>query len=78
MCELYGKKWHSVDVLAVRFIPSLRLEGQAGESAAMRVMFSTLQEQLLIRNVKKNHCSAPLVRTLSRVVTRAWEPFFSL
>ena len=77
MCELYGKKWHSVDVLASRFIPSLRLEGQAGESAAMRVMFSTLHEQLLIRNVK-NHCSAPLVRTLSRVVTRAWEPFFSL
>ena len=77
MCELYGKKWHSVDVLASRFIPSLRLEGQAGESAAMRVMFSTLQEQLLIRNVK-NQCSAPLVRTLSRVVTRAWEPFFSL
>ena len=69
MCELHGKKWHSVDVLASRFIPSLRLEGQAGESAAMRVMFSTLQEQLLIRNVKKNHCSAPLVRTLSRVVT---------
>ena len=77
MCELYGKKWHSVDVLASRFIPSLRLEGQAGESAAMRVMFSTLHEQLFIRNVN-NHCSAPLVRTLSRVVTRAWEPFFSL
>ena len=77
MYELYGKKWHSVDVLASRFIPSLRLEGQAGESATMRVMFSTLHEQLLIRNVK-NHCSAPLVRTLSRVVTCAWEPFFSL
>ena len=78
MCELYGKKWHSMDALVSRFIPSLRLEGQTRESAAMRVMFSTLQEQLLIRNVKKNHCSAPPVRTLSRVVTRAWEPFFSL
>ena len=33
--ELYRKNWHSVDVLAMRFIPSLRLEGQAGESAAI-------------------------------------------
>ena len=23
VCELYGKKWHSVDVLAMSFIPSL-------------------------------------------------------
>ena len=35
VCELYGKKWQSVDVLDMRFIPSLRLEGQAGESAAI-------------------------------------------
>ena len=41
MCELYGKEWHSEDVLATRFIPSSRLEGQAGQSAAMRVIFST-------------------------------------
>ena len=57
-----------VDVLATRFITSLRLEGQAGESAAVRVIFSTLQEQLSSVNVKNNHCSAPLVGTLSRVV----------
>ena len=68
MCELYGKKWHNVDVLAKRFIPSLRLEGQAGESAAIWVIFLTLQEQLSSLNVKTNHCSAPLVGTLSRVV----------
>ena len=68
MCKLYGKKWHSVDVLATRFIPSLRLEGQAGESAAMRVIFSTLQEQLSSLNVKENNCYAPLVGTLSRVL----------
>ena len=65
--ELYGKKWHSVDVLATRFIPSLRLEGQAGESAAMRVICST-KEQLSSLNVNENHCSALLVGTLSRVV----------
>ena len=53
VCELYGKKWHSVDVLATRFIPSLRLEGQAGESAAVRVIFSALQEQLSSLNVKE-------------------------
>ena len=57
-----------MDVLAMRFIPSLRLEGQAEESATIRVIFSTLQEQLPSLNVKKNHCSAPLVGTLSRVV----------
>ena len=68
MCGLYGKKWHGVDVLATRFDPSLRLEGQAGESATMRVIFSTLQEQLSSLNLKKNHCSSPLVGTLSRVV----------
>ena len=68
VCELYGKKWYSVDVLAMRLIPSLRQEGQAGESAAIWVIFSTLQEQLSGLNVKKNHCSAPLVGTLSRVV----------
>ena len=79
VCELYGKKWHSGDVLATRFIPSLRLEGQAGESAAMRVIFSTLQEHLSSLNVKENNCYAPLVGTLSRVLaTHAWEPFFSL
>ena len=46
MCELYGKEWHSEDVLATRFIPSSRLEGQAGQSAAMRVIFSTFFSQL--------------------------------
>ena len=76
VCELYRKNWHSVDVLAMRFIPSLRLEGQAGESAAIWVIFFTFQEQLSSINVKKNHCSAPLVGTLSRVV--ATHAFFSL
>ena len=42
-----------MDVLATRFIPSLRLEGQAGESAAVRVIFSALQEQLSSLNVKE-------------------------
>ena len=41
VCQLYGKKWHTVDVLATRSTPSLRPKGQAGESAAMRVIFST-------------------------------------
>ena len=43
--ELYGNNWHALDVLATRFTPSLRPEGQAGESAAMWVIFSNLQEQ---------------------------------
>ena len=67
-CQLYGKKWHRVDVLAMRFIRSLRPECQAGESAAIWVIIFTFQEQLSSLNVKKNHCSAPLVGTLSRVV----------
>ena len=60
VCELYGKKWHSMDVLATRFIPSLRLEGQAGESAAVRVIFSALQEQLSSLKVKEKQllCSS--------------------
>ena len=41
VCQLYCKKWHTVDVLATRSTPSLRPEGQAGESATMRVIFST-------------------------------------
>ena len=45
VCELYGIKWHALNVLATRFTPSFRPEGQAGESAAMRVIFSNLQEQ---------------------------------
>ena len=32
VCELYIKKWHSVDVLAH---PKLKAKGLAGESAAM-------------------------------------------
>ena len=52
---------------------------QAGRSAAIWVIFLTLQEQLSSLNVKANHCSASLVGTLSRVVTtHAYEPFFSL
>ena len=60
VCELYGKKWHGMDVLATRFIPSLRLEGQAGESAAVRVIFSALQEQLSSLKVKEKQllCSS--------------------
>ena len=41
VCELYGKKWHTVHVLATRSTPGLRPEGQAGVSAAMRLIFST-------------------------------------
>ena len=77
MCELYGKKWHSVDVLAMKFIPSwkVKLENLPPYESS----FLTLQEQLSSLNVKKKHCSAPLVGTLSRVVaTHAYEPFFGL
>ena len=34
----------------------------------MRVIFSTLQEQLSSLNVKENNCYAALVGTLSRVL----------
>ena len=67
VCELYGKKWQC-GCACYAIHPKLKLEGQAGESAAVWVTFSTLQEQLSSLNVKKNHFSAPLVGTLSRVV----------
>ena len=51
VCELYGKKWHSAPLRDSS--TRLRLEGQAGESAAVRVIFSALQEQLSSLNVKE-------------------------
>ena len=79
VCELYGKKWHGMDVLATRFIPSLRLEGQAGESAAVRVIFSTYRSNYRASMWRRTIVLLPSFARYGRVVaTHACEPFFSL
>ena len=44
-----------------------RRESRAKEFAAMRVIFSTLHEQLLSHNLERSHCSALFIGTLSKV-----------
>ena len=66
-------------VPATRFIPSLRLEGQAGESAAMRVIFSTYRSNYQASMWRRTIVLfSSLARYRSVVTTHAYEPIFSL
>ena len=66
-------------VPATRFIPSLRLEGQAGESAAMRVIFSTYRSNYQASMWRRTIVLLPSLARYCRVVAvHAYEPFFSL
>ena len=77
VCELYGKKWHSAPLRDSS--TRLRLEGQAGESAAVRVIFSTYRSNYRASMWRRTIVLLPSFARYGRAVaTHACEPFFSL
>ena len=63
---------------ATRFIPSLRLEGQAGESVAMRVISLTYRSNYQASMWRRTIVLLPSLSRYRRVVaTHAYEPFFA-
>ena len=64
-------------VPATRFIPSLKLEGQAGESAAMRVIFSTYRSNYQVSMWRRIIVLRPSLARFGKVAaTHAYELTF--